>query len=117
MDIVDYSEHAIGHGSDVQAAAYVECRTEDGRIAAALTSQAFYGRTFATSGAVDAAIEKMTTADVNAALRWPAPGRVTLDGFYARVAGAQIQPLMTLLERSCAVSETSSPREAASSGS
>lgn len=31
MDIVDYSEHAIGHGSDVQAAAYVECRTEDGR--------------------------------------------------------------------------------------
>ncbi|MFO1395535.1 MAG: pitrilysin family protein [Burkholderiales bacterium] len=44
-------------------------RTEDGRVASALTSQAFYGRTFATSGAVDAAIEKMTTAEVNAALR------------------------------------------------
>ncbi len=44
-------------------------RTEDGRVAGALASQAFYGRTFATSGAVDAAIEKMTTPDVNAALR------------------------------------------------
>jgi 2-isopropylmalate synthase len=31
MDIVDYSEHAIGHGSDAQAAAYVECRTADGK--------------------------------------------------------------------------------------
>ena len=31
MDIVDYSEHAIGQGSNVQAAAYVECRTPDGR--------------------------------------------------------------------------------------
>ena len=31
MDIVDYSEHAIGHGSDAQAAAYVECRTPDGK--------------------------------------------------------------------------------------
>ncbi|RYD58128.1 MAG: 2-isopropylmalate synthase [Sphingomonadales bacterium] len=32
LDVVDYSEHAIGHGADAQAAAYVECRTEDGRI-------------------------------------------------------------------------------------
>jgi 2-isopropylmalate synthase len=31
LDVVDYSEHAIGHGSGAQAAAYVECRTEDGR--------------------------------------------------------------------------------------
>jgi 2-isopropylmalate synthase len=31
MDIVDYSEHAIGAGSNVQAAAYVECRTADGK--------------------------------------------------------------------------------------
>jgi len=31
MEVTDYSEHAIGQGSDVQAAAYVECRTEDGR--------------------------------------------------------------------------------------
>lgn len=31
MEVVDYSEHAIGQGSDVHAAAYVECRTEDGR--------------------------------------------------------------------------------------
>jgi 2-isopropylmalate synthase len=31
LDIVDYSEHAIGHGSSVQAAAYVECRSSDGR--------------------------------------------------------------------------------------
>ncbi|MFS0771560.1 2-isopropylmalate synthase [Sphingomonas sp. 1P08PE] len=31
LDVVDYNEHAIGHGADAQAAAYVECRTEDGR--------------------------------------------------------------------------------------
>ena len=31
LDVVDYNEHAIGHGSDAQAAAYVECRTADGR--------------------------------------------------------------------------------------
>ncbi len=44
-------------------------RTEDGRIAGALSSQLYLGRTFATSGAVDAAIEKLTPQDVNAALR------------------------------------------------
>ncbi|UAK26496.1 2-isopropylmalate synthase [Sphingomonas nostoxanthinifaciens] len=31
LDIVDYSEHAIGTGGSVQAAAYVEARTGDGR--------------------------------------------------------------------------------------
>jgi 2-isopropylmalate synthase len=31
LDVVDYVEHAIGHGADAQAAAYLECRTEDGR--------------------------------------------------------------------------------------
>ncbi len=31
LDVVDYSEHAIGHGADAQAAAYVECRSADGR--------------------------------------------------------------------------------------
>jgi 2-isopropylmalate synthase len=31
LDIVDYSEHAMGKGGSVQAAAYVEARTEDGR--------------------------------------------------------------------------------------
>ncbi len=31
LDVVDYSEHAIGGGADAQAAAYVECRTEGGR--------------------------------------------------------------------------------------
>ncbi|PSJ39445.1 2-isopropylmalate synthase [Allosphingosinicella deserti] len=30
FDIADYHEHAIGHGSDAQAAAYVECRTPAG---------------------------------------------------------------------------------------
>ncbi|UYY58642.1 2-isopropylmalate synthase [Sphingomonas sp. S2-65] len=30
LDVVDYNEHAIGHGSDAQAAAYLECRTVDG---------------------------------------------------------------------------------------
>lgn len=31
LDIADYSEHAIGHGSNARAAAFVECRTADGR--------------------------------------------------------------------------------------
>jgi 2-isopropylmalate synthase len=30
LDIADYCEHAMGQGSDVKAAAYVECRTRDG---------------------------------------------------------------------------------------
>ena len=30
LDVLDYNEHAIGHGSDAQAAAYVECRTAGG---------------------------------------------------------------------------------------
>ena len=32
LDVVDYAEHAIGHGADAQAAAYLECRTADGRV-------------------------------------------------------------------------------------
>jgi 2-isopropylmalate synthase len=31
LDVVDYNEHAIGHGADAQAAAYVECRTAQGK--------------------------------------------------------------------------------------
>jgi 2-isopropylmalate synthase len=31
LDVVDYSEHAIGTGRDVHAAAYVECKTDDGQ--------------------------------------------------------------------------------------
>ena len=31
LDVIDYNEHAIGNGADAQAAAYVECRTADGR--------------------------------------------------------------------------------------
>ena len=31
LDIADYSEHAIGQGANVRAAAYVECRTGDGK--------------------------------------------------------------------------------------
>ncbi len=30
FELVDYSEHAVGHGADATAAAYVEVRTEDG---------------------------------------------------------------------------------------
>jgi zinc protease len=44
-------------------------RTEDGSIAGALANQSYLGRTFAVSGAVDAAIAKLTTSDVNAVLR------------------------------------------------
>ncbi len=32
LDIIDYSEHAIGHGTDARAAAYVECRVGDGPV-------------------------------------------------------------------------------------
>jgi 2-isopropylmalate synthase len=31
LDVADYAEHAIGHGAGAQAAAYLECRTADGR--------------------------------------------------------------------------------------
>lgn len=31
LDVVSYSEHAIGHGADAQAAAYLECRAGDGK--------------------------------------------------------------------------------------
>ena len=30
LDVLDYQEHAIGHGADASAAAYVECRMPDG---------------------------------------------------------------------------------------
>ncbi len=32
LDVADYNEHAISGGSDAQAAAYLECRTGEGRI-------------------------------------------------------------------------------------
>jgi 2-isopropylmalate synthase len=32
LDVLDYSEHAIGQGSNVKAAAYIECKTPDGQI-------------------------------------------------------------------------------------
>ncbi len=32
LDVVDYAEHAIGHGAGAQAAAYLECRMADGRV-------------------------------------------------------------------------------------
>ncbi|WP_226018476.1 2-isopropylmalate synthase [Novosphingobium sp. FKTRR1] len=32
IDVRDYSEHALGGGSDARAAAYVECVTADGRV-------------------------------------------------------------------------------------
>ena len=31
LEIIDYQEHALGSGKDAQAAAYVECKTSDGR--------------------------------------------------------------------------------------
>ncbi|WP_417611918.1 2-isopropylmalate synthase [Parasphingorhabdus sp.] len=31
LEIVDYSEHALGSGKDAQAAAYIQCQTGDGR--------------------------------------------------------------------------------------
>lgn len=32
LDVVDYSEHAIGQGAKVQAAAYIECKGAEGKI-------------------------------------------------------------------------------------
>ena len=32
IDVVDYSEHAMGQGSNVKAAAYIECKTPSGQI-------------------------------------------------------------------------------------
>jgi 2-isopropylmalate synthase len=32
LDVIDYSEHAIGRGAKVQAAAYIECKTTSGQI-------------------------------------------------------------------------------------
>ncbi|MFW5633957.1 MAG: alpha-isopropylmalate synthase regulatory domain-containing protein, partial [Erythrobacter sp.] len=31
LEVADYSEHALGTGTDARAAAYLECRTPDGR--------------------------------------------------------------------------------------
>lgn len=31
LDVIDYTEHTLGIGSDAQAAAYLECRTESGK--------------------------------------------------------------------------------------
>jgi len=44
-------------------------RNEDGSVAGALANQSYLGRTWSTSGRIDAAIEKLTPADVNAVLR------------------------------------------------
>jgi zinc protease len=44
-------------------------RNDDGAVAETLANQAFLGRTWSTSGQIDAAIEKLSAADVNAALR------------------------------------------------
>ncbi|OJW76656.1 MAG: 2-isopropylmalate synthase [Sphingomonadales bacterium 63-6] len=32
MEVLDYTEHALGQGTDAQAAAYVECALPDGRV-------------------------------------------------------------------------------------
>ena len=44
-------------------------RNEDGQVAGALANQSYLGRTWSTSGSIDAEIEKLTPADVNAVLR------------------------------------------------
>jgi len=44
-------------------------RNDDGQVAGSLANQAFLGRTWSTSGQIDAAIEKLSTADINAVLR------------------------------------------------
>jgi len=58
-------------------------RTQDPSLAAALVQQAYLGRTFDYSAKIDAAIQAVTTADVNAALR----KYVKPDGFAYVYAG------------------------------
>ncbi len=44
-------------------------RTQDREVAGSLANQAYLGRTWSTSGQIDNAIERMSAAEVNAALR------------------------------------------------
>ncbi len=64
-----FTDAEVGFARDAVLQQRRLARSEDGRLAGALVSQAYLGRTFAQSAAVDAAIAKLTTADVNAALR------------------------------------------------
>ena len=51
---------------------------------------------------------------VNAALEWADPDPVSIDDLYTRVAGAEIRPLMALLERTSALSVARACRHATS---
>jgi zinc protease len=64
-----FSDAEVSFAKDALLQQRKLARSDDGRLAGALVNQAYLGRTFALSGSVDAAIAKLTTADVNAALR------------------------------------------------
>jgi zinc protease len=64
-----FSDAEVSFAKDALRQQRKLARSDDGRLAGALVNQAYLGRTFALSGSVDAAIAKLTTADVNAALR------------------------------------------------
>jgi zinc protease len=64
-----FTDAEVGHAKEGLMQERRLGRSEDGSVAGALANQAYLGRTWANSGLIDAAIEKLTTTDVNAALR------------------------------------------------
>src|SRR6185295_2820799 len=64
-----FTETEVMHGKSGLLEERKLSRADDHRVAGELVSQEYLGRTWAREGAVDAAIAKLTVADVNAALR------------------------------------------------
>ena len=64
-----YSEDEVKQGKQGLLQERKLSRSDDHRIAGELVHQDYLGRTWTRDGAVDAAIEKLTVADVNAVLR------------------------------------------------
>ena len=64
-----FTDIEVKHGKDALMQERRLARNEDSEVAGTLANQAYLGRTWATSGQIDSAIEKLTTADVNAVLR------------------------------------------------
>ena len=64
-----FTETEVKHAKEGLLQERALSRSEDRSVASELVHQAYLGRTWANDGAVDAAIEKLTPADVNAVLR------------------------------------------------
>jgi zinc protease len=64
-----FTEAEVKHAKEGLLQERTLSRSEDHAVAGELVNQAYLGRTWASDGAVDAAIAKLTVADVNAVLR------------------------------------------------